>query len=365
MVEIVSQNTKHNPESQITAITMVGEGADADPESSVSFTGADADRESTVSFVVPLNDATRQKLDVEDGDDIGEKEDDGGEDELPPPSPVRQRPMAITSSTRSRRVSVYADVAYIPEARIRVYSPPRQRQKWGSDYVLPHVNWGDLFFDLFYVAGFYNLGLLLVDDPSPVGVLYFCGCFFPLMGLWRDKMLYDSLFVYGDDILHKIFEIAVLVVLATAVAYIAPVGRMSNPSMHIDTFSFALGISLGNILNCFRYLECYFYGRGQRRNIRSSSVRSIMNQMITLSCSVAATIIAGIAFFGDNDDDDGYARRILGAAEAADDPAACGDKTTVTHLPIVLLLVGWLLESLNLIVRVVFCFPNNGDHKKV
>jgi len=32
------------------------------------------------------------------------------------------------------------------------YSPPIQRQRWGEDSVLPHVNWGDLFFDLFYVA---------------------------------------------------------------------------------------------------------------------------------------------------------------------------------------------------------------------
>lgn len=30
--------------------------------------------------------------------------------------------------------------------------PPIQRQKWGDTQVLPHVNWGDLFFDLFYVV---------------------------------------------------------------------------------------------------------------------------------------------------------------------------------------------------------------------
>lgn len=41
------------------------------------------------------------------------------------------------------------------------YSPPIQRQRWGEDSVLPHVNWGDLFFDLFYVA-MVRLCLLLV-----------------------------------------------------------------------------------------------------------------------------------------------------------------------------------------------------------
>ena len=29
---------------------------------------------------------------------------------------------------------------------------PIQRQRWGDKQVLPHVNWGDLFFDLFYVV---------------------------------------------------------------------------------------------------------------------------------------------------------------------------------------------------------------------
>ena len=37
------------------------------------------------------------------------------------------------------------------------YDPPIQRQRWDEDQVLPHVNWGDIFFDLFYVGAAYNL----------------------------------------------------------------------------------------------------------------------------------------------------------------------------------------------------------------
>jgi hypothetical protein len=37
------------------------------------------------------------------------------------------------------------------------YSPPAQRQRYGDDTVLPHVGWGDLFFDLFYVGAAFNL----------------------------------------------------------------------------------------------------------------------------------------------------------------------------------------------------------------
>eukprot|EP00984_Skeletonema_dohrnii_P019163 scaffold9102_cov157-Skeletonema_dohrnii-CCMP3373.AAC.9 len=38
-----------------------------------------------------------------------------------------------------------------------LYSPPVQRQRYGDDKVLPHVGWGDLFFDLFFVGAAYNL----------------------------------------------------------------------------------------------------------------------------------------------------------------------------------------------------------------
>ena len=37
------------------------------------------------------------------------------------------------------------------------YDPPIQRQRWDEDQVLPHVNWGDIFFDLFYVGAAFNL----------------------------------------------------------------------------------------------------------------------------------------------------------------------------------------------------------------
>jgi hypothetical protein len=72
------------------------------------------------------------------------------------------------------------EVSYHPGI-LRAYNPPKQRQRWvrkilnclrldllsllsltfaflqGDKRVLPRVNWGDLFFDLFYVAATYNV----------------------------------------------------------------------------------------------------------------------------------------------------------------------------------------------------------------
>jgi hypothetical protein len=32
------------------------------------------------------------------------------------------------------------------------YTPPMQRQRWDEEQLTPHTEWGDIFFDLFYVA---------------------------------------------------------------------------------------------------------------------------------------------------------------------------------------------------------------------
>lgn len=45
------------------------------------------------------------------------------------------------------------------------YSIPVQRQRWGDLQFKPHTNWGDTFFDLFYVAAYVplNLGFVVLS----------------------------------------------------------------------------------------------------------------------------------------------------------------------------------------------------------
>jgi hypothetical protein len=262
-------------------------------------------------------------------------------------------------TVRSRRVSVYADLTYVPGVKIRLFSPPRQRQKWGSDQILPHVNWGDLFFDLFYVAGFYNLGNILVHDPSPLGVLYFMSCFFSILHIWTLKMTYDSLFTYGDDIYHRIFETVVLVILATAVSNIATVPRMSSPNDYVDMFEFSLSLTLLNLLHCGRYIECYYFGRGQRKNIAHTVKNHIMAQIIPLTLYVAATIVAGMSYFGNDYDDDKRRGLAGGSSETVD----C-DGSNKMHIPIMLVLIAFIFSQLWTIVMVVVFYQKHGEHKK-
>ena len=68
------------------------------------------------------------------------------------------------------------------------YSPPAQRIRWGGDQCLQHVDWGDLFFDLFYVAAVYNLGVLglsgFTTGEHLRSAIYFLGSLGPLLSCW-------------------------------------------------------------------------------------------------------------------------------------------------------------------------------------
>jgi hypothetical protein len=51
--------------------------------------------------------------------------------------------------------------------RVPWYCPPLQRQYWDDDQVLPHINWGDMFYDLFYVAAGKCKNAMWKMSPSP------------------------------------------------------------------------------------------------------------------------------------------------------------------------------------------------------
>ncbi len=270
-----------------------------------------------------------------------------------------------TRPKRSKRVSVYADIAYVPGVKIRLFSPPRQRQKWGSDQVLPHVNWGDLFFDLFYVAAFYNLGNILVGDPSPIGIFYFLSCFLSVYLIWIHKMRYDSQFTFGDDLFHKFFEAGFLVVLAANISFIHTVPRLSNPSKYLDMFGFSLSLTVANMFNCARHLECYWYGRGQRKNIKNVTMSYIQFQIPPLACYLASSIIAGMAYFG-NTNEDNHRRHLAETYDATtttNNNKECYNNIKM-HTPMILVLAGYVSHQLWLIIKVVWLFPAKGEHKK-
>ena len=274
-----------------------------------------------------------------------------------------QRPNEESMRRMKRRMGVTAedtphDVSFRP-GLVQLYSPPMQRQRWGETQVLPRVNWGDLFFDLFYVAATYNVSNIIIQQPDAEGILYATGTFLPLMGFWTEKVFYDGRFaVREDDVFHRLYTAAQLCVLGLAVLHTRPVDIMSNSAENSSMFIFSLCLVLERILAIGLYVELYFKGVGQQviRNVARMTSARMMPQ---IAVYLGATVIAGVEFWSD----DGVLSNRRLAEESTDKTSLAFESPETTFVPILLCLGGYVMYVANLIVTVVCCFPGGGRHK--
>ena len=272
---------------------------------------------------------------------------------------------------------------------------------------MPRVNWGDLFFDLHYVAATYNVSNLIVQDPSFTGLLYATGTFLPVMAMWVHNTIFSGRFTVqpkggADDLYHRLVQIAVLVVLATAVLHIRPVNILKRSSQHISMFVFALCLCLDKLLLIVNQLEVYWYGIGQRHAIQAVARRELILAILVLFFYATAALMAALEFFPRQYDDDknnkdsNYDSSSSPSSynnKEADDPsvdtnggkddpyhnlrflAAPADEKTMTsgeehdddpttNLPIYLCLAGFVFNFAYLAVYVVFMAPKDGRHKE-
>eukprot|EP00566_Odontella_aurita_P006424 CAMPEP_0113547210 /NCGR_PEP_ID=MMETSP0015_2-20120614/12230_1 /TAXON_ID=2838 /ORGANISM="Odontella" /LENGTH=593 /DNA_ID=CAMNT_0000447741 /DNA_START=82 /DNA_END=1863 /DNA_ORIENTATION=+ /assembly_acc=CAM_ASM_000160 len=283
------------------------------------------------------------------------------------------------------------DACSFPErfTRIQMFSPPRQMQRWGDKQILPHINWGDLFFDLFYVAAAYNLSYIILNSPSREGVLYFVGLMGPIMWHWFLRVFFDSRFALGDDILHRAFEVLQLCFLATVVTHIRPVDVMRS-SAYPDMFAYSLGMCCLVVCNILRFLEIKFFVVGEKA-AKISANRDIVSQMVQCVIYLAAAIVSGTRFYGNDgyDGNEGGHRRARVASIGQDDiscsgitamlASQCGiehrllaetsgyagkSDINITDIPVWLCLGGWLWSTIFDVAMVIF-LPGNGEHKKI
>jgi len=222
---------------------------------------------------------------------------------------------------------------------------------------------------------------ILVDSPSGRSLLYFLATFFAVMGLWLDKLFYDSrVVVLGDDMFHRAFELAALVVLATAVLHIRNISLMENCAENVDTFAFCLAILIGNILHWVRYMDVYFFGVGQPV-LKNEATRAIRMSGVYVAMVLVATILAGIEYFGNASADskeDGHVSEVEAPGEAyAENPLedhrwlaqsspyeSTGNIHQSYDLPMYFLLVGPVNQNCNhgeeyfLLIKCSFLFPD-------
>lgn len=199
--------------------------------------------------------------------------------------------------------------AYIP-VKITAYrsffKPPIQRQKWSDPEPHASVPWNDVFFDLFYVAGAYNLSHIIVDTPHARALMYFAGCFWAIFTMWLNEMYYQARFVVPDDNFHGLFQLSFYLVVATAILFIRPVELLSVPSEHVDMFAFSLSCVLANLFHMARYIEFIFFGIGEQAATVACR-REIYSKIIPTGLYLAAAVISGVAYYQGDGDNQGRA----------------------------------------------------------
>lgn len=158
----------------------------------------------------------------------------------------------------------------------------------------------------------------------------------------------------GDDLFHRIFEIASLVALASAVVHIRPVGILSNASDRVDMFAFCISLTAAQFLILLRFAELYHYGVSEGTILKNMGLKDGMLFGVTFSISMAASIVAGMEYYGLDEEDADKENRML-AEEAT---------ATTTDVPIWLCLTSFVVYIAICTVRIMFFFPHDGSHKK-
>ena len=179
-------------------------------------------------------------------------------------------------------------------------------------------------------------------------------------------MYYDSRFFLHDDLFHRFYEFAILVVLATGVLYIRTVAVLSNTRDNIDLFTFSLSMLLSSILAIGRLVEIYFNVDGQPA-AKGAAKRDIKWYLFQFSFYLAATILCAQDYYGSHDDyeantagyDDDH-RRVLAAAT----DSSYGDYDSFENDKPIWVLIGASMATIIGAVVYVWILPGGGKHKE-
>jgi hypothetical protein len=168
-------------------------------------------------------------------------------------------------------------------------------------------------------------------------------------------MYYDSRFFTRDDMWHRFYELAGLVVLATAVLHIRPVSILSDSGNNIDMFAYCLSIAIGNCLAIGRMVEILISVEGEPA-AKVVARRDIVLILGSTFFFVAAAVVAGVKYYAT--DTDGHDRFLAAASEAPYEPVDYYDT------PIWLVIVGCLMNWVTLVSVLLVCIPSGENHRE-
>mmetsp|Transcript_22852 Transcript_22852/g.45699 ORF Transcript_22852/g.45699 Transcript_22852/m.45699 type:complete len:542 (-) Transcript_22852:333-1958(-) len=186
---------------------------------------------------------------------------------------------------------------------LTLITPPKQRQKWNDEPFLPHTNWGDIFFDLFFVAATYNGTYIMQYDPNWEGAMYFVGCFGILYNtFWYSKVEFDSRFEVADDLVHFFWEVLFTLLTAGGVLHMQKVDYLLKTDKYLHMTFFCAANVGGILLMILRYIEVGQWVNNSEGSVKAASRKAIYARIPALLLMSAATAITGIAWLQSNEE---------------------------------------------------------------
>ena len=220
------------------------------------------------------------------------------------------------------------------------YAPPQQRLRWGETEVLPHVNWGDLYFDLLIVAMAHNLAKILETDPSLSGLFYFTCLFYPMFSIWEERMFYDSQYAPDDNFFHRGMEIIHILLVGTIIQSIGSAHVMSHPSEYANTFIFSTAFLMDSLCAAGKHDDVYRNVVGGEE-AKYHAKDDLDRKLVALTLYFSAVAFAAYEYFGV--------------------PSGTGQATS---LPVVLIFVGIVFEQAATSWQTIVLVPKRGDHPR-
>lgn len=213
---------------------------------------------------------------------------------------------------------------------VPAYAAPKQRQRWDDVQMLPHVNWGDLYFDLFYVAAAYQLSHAFKDSPTLEGLLYFIATYLPVWLIWNEKLVYDARFAPDDNLFHRAIEILHLCILGLIVACIQPSEAMRDPANNPIMMWFTGGYVGIMLVSCGLHYDLIRNAVGGPE-ARNGARLQLYRKIIALAVYGFGFAIATLDYFTEEN--------LLGSEEEE-------EEEYVNYWPAYLMIVGYLFEFL-------------------
>lgn len=173
---------------------------------------------------------------------------------------------------------------------------------------------GDLFFDLFYVAAAYNLGIMLCSSLNEEhwfrGIIYYIGMFGPLFTTWETSMFYESRYT-TVDYAHRLFEVVRYLFVSIAVVHVKSINLLAD-SKSAETLLFTCAILCESIVHLTLNVEVYFKGLGDTGAIQNHTIAKIKQQLLPLMLVYTVAVITAAVLYARPDADNGeYNGRLL------------------------------------------------------